>query len=288
MAYNELTSWNKFELRVYRLLGIRQFREAIFLFETVKHRRDNRKNENYHPSDFNVLALGKFNGFLLYNAFLHGVSLTFCGIYLIFTAAFGVRIVVIDVFMMILSLLNVYCILLQRNNHLRIKDYCYRDYKRFYNKAGLHREDMLRKIAAQGPQQLQADRDVIRRIMDAYEGRADCVLNASDIDSLRRVCEYIEPISQKKSIRVSKGAAEIGLIERCSSISGPYTSLQKRADRLQRKLGLSDRKMLDHTVVITESAECEMLFRKLAPEASAYNAYFICLLLNEALAGMID
>ena len=72
-----LSSWNKFELRVYRLLGVNQFRKAILLFEKIKHRKDNRKNENYHPSSFDVFALEQYNGFLLYNAFLHIVSLLF-------------------------------------------------------------------------------------------------------------------------------------------------------------------------------------------------------------------
>ena len=287
-VYNGLTSWNRFELRIYRLLGINKFRKGILLFEKIKHHKDNRKNENYHPSNFNVLALGQFNVFLLYNALLHSISLVFCGVYLLFTLAFGVRIIVVDVFMVILSLLNVFCILLQRNNHLQLKNYCYRNYKRFYNKVDLCNKDMLQKIAAQDSYQLYADYKVICRIKNAYEGRTDCVLSDSDTDSLRRICEYVEPNLQKKSVRMSKEVEEVGLIERCNSISGPYTALQKKADWLQRKFCLSGRKMLDYTVIITEGAVCEMFFRKLAPEGSANNVYLICLMLDEALAGVID
>lgn len=288
MVYNGLTSWNRFELRVYRLLGIGKFRKWILLFEKIKHHNDNKKNENYHPSNFNVLALGQFNGFLLYNALLHSISLVFCGVYLLFTLAFGIRIIVVDVFMVILSLLNVFCILLQRNNHLQLKDYCYRNYKRFYNKVDLCNKDMLQKIIAQDSHQIHADYEVICRIKNAYEGRTDCVLSDSDTDSLIRICEYVEPILQKKSVCMSEEVAEVGLIEKCNSISGPYTTLQKRADWLQRKFGLSGRKILDHTVIITEDAECEMLFRKLAPEGSADNVYLICLMLDEVLASVID
>ena len=46
--------------------------------------------------------------------------------------------------------------------------------------------------------------------------------------------------------------------------------------------------MLDYTVIISEGAVCEMFFRKLAPEGSANNVYLICLMLDEALAGVID
>lgn len=288
MVYKGLTSWNKLELRVFRLLGIGQFRKAILLFEKIKHHKDNRRNENYHPPNFNVPALEQYNGFLLYNAFLHGASLLFSGIYLMFTLAFEIRIIVVDVFMIILSLLNIYCILLQRNNHLKIKDYCYRLYNRFYNKADLYSKDILQRITAQGPQRFQSDYEVICRIRNAFEGRSDCVLNVSDIDNLKRICEYIKPISQKKSNHPTKRVAEVGLIEKCNSISGPYTSLQKRADWLQRKFGISGRKMLDHTVIITEDAECEILYRKLTQEGSSYNMYFVCLLLDEVFAGIVD
>lgn len=288
MVRKGLTSCNKLELRVYRLLGIREFRKAILLFEKINHHKDNRKNENYHPSNVNVFALEQYNGFLLYNAFLHVASLFFSGMYLLFTLTFGVRITVVDVFMAILSLLNIYCIFLQRNNYLKIKDYCFRYYYRFYNKAKLCSEDIIQRIATQGLQQIQADYDVICRIKNAFEGRADCVLSVADTDSLKRICEYIEPILQRKSNRLIKGVIEVGLMEKCNSVSGPYTSLQKRTDWLQRKLGFSGRKMLDRTVIITEDMECEMLYRKLAPDESAYNMYFVCLFLDEVFAGMAD
>lgn len=288
MTYKELTSWNKLELRIYNLLGIKYFQKAMLLYERIRHHKDNRKNENYHPSNFNVLALEQYEGFLLYNAFLHGVSLLFCGVYLILTLAYGVRIIVADVFMVLLSLINLYCILLQRNIHLKLKDYCYRYYNRFYKRAHLVSNDILQRITAQKPQQIQADFEVVCRIRKAFEGRADCILNASDTDSLKRLREYVEPIPQKKSNWLTKGVTEVGLIEKCSSISGPYTSLQRRADWLQKRFNLSGHKILDHTVVLTADMECEAHYRELVPEGSEYKFYFACLILDEVMAGIVD
>lgn len=288
MVHKGFTFWNNLELGVYRLLGVNQFRKVILIFEKLRHLKDNRKNENYHPSHFDVLALEQYNGFILYNAFLHGVSLAFAGAYFILTLTFGVRNIVADVFMVVLSLLNIYCIVLQRANHLRIKGYCYRYYNRFSVNSNLYSKVLVQRIYAQEPQLLQTDYEVICRIRNAFEGQADCVLNAADINSLKRICDCIAPTPHKKSYRRTKEFTADGLIEKCNSISGPYTSLQMRVDWLQRKFGQSGRKMLDHTVIITEDAECELIYRKLIPEDTGYNLCFVSYLLYEIFTVAVD
>lgn len=67
----ELNFWNNFELRIYYLLGVQQFRKVILWLEKVKHHRDNSRNENYHLSKFDLISIERYTGFLIYNAFLH-------------------------------------------------------------------------------------------------------------------------------------------------------------------------------------------------------------------------
>lgn len=282
-----LSSWNKFELRVYRLLGVNQFRKAILLFEKIKHRKDNRKNENYHPSSFDVFALEQYNGFLLYNAFLHIVSLLFTVVYAVLSTTIDFRNVVLDLGMIVLTLLNVYCIILQRANYLMLKELRYKYYKRFLNRADLCRKETLQKIYALEPQKLQADYEVLSRIRKALEGQVDCILTCADSESLKRICACFGSTSINKVNRKNKETLEVGLIEKCYSTSGPYTALQVRADSLQRKLCVPGRKMLDRTAIITEDAECEMLYRKLFPEDTIYNFCLVCFLLYEVFTGMI-
>lgn len=282
-----LASWDKLELRVYRLLGVNQFRKVILLFEKVKHRRDNRKNENYHPSNFDVFSLEQYNGFLLYNAFLHIVSLLFTVVYAVLSTAIEFRNVVFDLGMILLTLLNVYCIILQRANYLKLKEHRYKYYKRFLRRTDLCREEALQKIYALEPQKLQADYEVLSRIKKAFDGQADCVLACTDVESLKRLCACFESTSINKVNRKSKETLEVRLIEKCNSTSGPYTALQIRADWLQRKLGVPGRKMLDRTAIITKDVECEKLYRELFPEDTIYNFCLVCFLLYEVFTGMI-
>lgn len=288
MENNGLSSWNKLELRAYRLMGINQFRKAILWFERVKHHKDNRKNENYHPFGFGVCALEQYTGFLLYNASLHGISMFFSVIYFIFAFTLKNHNVVVDTIIAFLSIFNVYCILLQRANYLRIREYCHRYYKRFYDKAHSFSEEVLRRFYNKELQYLQSDYEVICRIKNAFEGQTDCTLNVADVGSLKRICEFINPLSRKKSTQRTVGVEEISLMERCNTILGPYTTLQMRADWLQRKVGLSGRKMLDHTVIITEGAECERLFKQIVPVDNAYNMCFVCILLYEVYASAVN
>lgn len=282
-----LSSWNKFELRVYGLLGVQQFRKAILLLEKIKHRKDKRKNENYHPSSFNVFALEQYNGFLLYNAFLHAVSLFFTVVYAAVSTTIEFRNVVLDLGMIALTILNVYCIILQRANYLILKEFRYKYYMRFLNRTDLCRKETLEKIYALEPQKLQTDYEVLSRLRKAFEGQADCILTSADSESLKRICACFESPSINKVNRKNKEILEVGLIEKCYSASGPYTALQARADSLQRKLCLPGRKMLDRTVIITENAECEMLYRKLFPEDTIYNFCLVCFFLYEVFTGMI-
>ena len=288
MVSKGLTSWNKLELQIYHLLGVDQFCKAILWFEKIKHYRDNKKNENYHLSNFDVLALEQYNGFLLYNAFLHVVGLFLAVVYIVLSIAIEFRNEVLDLTMIALTLLNIYCIILQRANYLKLKELRYNYYKRFLKRTDLCKEETLQKIYALEPQNLQADYEMLYRIRKAFEGQSDCVLTSDDIESLERICCCFESTSKKRVYRNNKQTLEVGLIEKCNSFSGPYTTLQIRVDCLQRKLRIPGRKILDRTVIITENAECEMLYRELFPEDTIYNFCLVCFSMYELFAAMLD
>lgn len=288
MISKGLSSWNRLELRVYSLLGVNQFRKVILWFEKIRHHGGNLRNENYHPSHFDVIALEQFNGFLLYNAFLHGVSLLFTVVYAVVSIGLEFRNVVLDLGMIVLTLLNVYCIILQRANYLKLKKLRNNHYKHFLKQTNLCRKETLQQIYTLDSQKLQADYEVLSRIRKAFIGQDDCVLTRADAESLKRICACFESASISRISRKNKEHIENGLIEKCNSASGPYTALQMRVDRLQRKLGVPGRRMLDRTAIITEDAECEKLYRELFPEDAIQNFCAVCILLFEEYAGMID
>lgn len=284
----ELNFINNFELQLYHLLGVQQFRKAILWLEKIKHHGMNRRNENYHLSNFDLISLERYTGFLVYNAFLHCISLIFTVLYLILSITINLHNVVVDVIIIVLTIINVYCIILQRATYLKLKEQRLKCYKKFLRRIDSSTKEKIKRVYARKPQELQDDYEVLARMKNAFEHHSDCVLTAADSENLKRICQCIEPKSKKKPAFQAKENSEVSLIGKCNSISGPYTKLQMRTDWLQRKLGLPGVKMLDRTVIITEDAECEALYKKLVPEDTTYNMYFACVLLHEIFTQAVD
>ena len=279
MKCEGLSRCNKIELKVYHVLGITQFRKLILWFEKIKHRKDNGKNENYHPSGLSVIALERYTGFLLYNAFLHITSLVFTALYFVLSAAVGWRSTFPAWYAAFLSAFNVYCIMLQRANYLKIKEVRGKYCSRILRKSRMCGTDIPDSIYASEPEKREADLDVMRRLCEAIEGKRDCVLSSTDADSLNRIYAYLMPALDSRPKRASKKDTDAGLIKACERFSGPYSALQRYADDLQRMLHRKGRKMLDAASIITKDAECEALYRKIFPEDTVYGFYLVyCLI----------
>lgn len=284
--YKESSAWSNFELRMYRLLCVNQFRKLILTFEKIRHHKDKRKNENYHPSDFDIFSLERYNGFLIYNAFLHCVSLLFTVLYAALSTVIAFRNLFMDLGIVFLTLLNVYCIMLQRANYLKLQEYRNKYLKHLLRRANFCPKKTIRKVYASELQKLQTDYKVLCRLREAFEGQADCILIHDDVESLQRISACVESAGAKKSNRKNKNISTVVLLKQCTS-SRPYTMLQMQADWLQRLFGVSGRKMLDRTAIITEDAECEKLYMELIPEDTAYNFCLIGFLLYEAFTDVV-
>ena len=76
------------EIRLYELLGVRLLRKAILWLEYIKHIKNGRKNENYHPCDMSTSTLRRFSGYLIYNATFHIISLILVVTYFAITRIF--------------------------------------------------------------------------------------------------------------------------------------------------------------------------------------------------------
>jgi len=288
MAYKGLSSINRLEMRIYYLLGVGHFQKATLWLEKIMHNRDNKSNENYHPSSVDFIALERHDAFLLYNAFLHCVSLSFIIIYTVFSIAIKFSCFVLEVIMLILALLNIYCIILQRTNYLRLKEIRYKYYNRCLKNVHLCKIEMFHVIYSSAYHKLQCDYGVLSRIKMAFDGKKDCLLTNADLDSLKRISSCFEPMPKRKNSPPKNSGLDDILIEKCTSTTGPYTKLQMRADNLQRKLNISGRRLLDRSVVITENAECELYYRKLIPEDTVYNNCLVCFLLYDVYRDMMS
>lgn len=118
-----LTKYERFEVFLYTMLGIRIFRKMVFLLERVIHLRDKKVNANYHVGRFTPSAVEEFKKYLFYNGSIHVRNLVYALIYGALRIIFGKESVFLDYIVILLAIKDIYCVMLQRYNFLQIKSF---------------------------------------------------------------------------------------------------------------------------------------------------------------------
>lgn len=112
----------KVELRIYELLGIKIFQKLTFLLEKIIHRNDNGYNENYHlKKKYCNGNVQDFKKFLFYNGGIHIRNILFIIIIILIKKIFKC-IAWFDCILIILAVKDIYCVMLQRYNYIRIQN----------------------------------------------------------------------------------------------------------------------------------------------------------------------
>ena len=112
----------KLELQIYELLGIKKFQKLTFLLEKIIHRNDNGYNENYHlKKKYYNRNVQDFKKFLFYNGGIHIRNILFI-ISIILIKKIFKCIAWFDFFLIILAVKDIYCVMLQRYNYIRIQN----------------------------------------------------------------------------------------------------------------------------------------------------------------------
>ena len=113
----------KFEVKIYELLGIKLFKKAVFKLEKIIHRKDGKKNINYHIKNSNDMeSVDNFKKFLYYNGAIHTKNLIFDIPVIILMIVFRYNLILI-VPIMLWLIKDIYCIMLQRYNLLKINGF---------------------------------------------------------------------------------------------------------------------------------------------------------------------
>lgn len=115
----DFTKINKIELRIYEIVGIRYFQKMVFALEKFIHRNDGGRNQNYHFTSNSIAPVDQFTKFLFFNGSIHVRNIIFFMLYCIIKCCFW-RFAFYDVFLLILCIKDIYCVLLQRYNYLRM------------------------------------------------------------------------------------------------------------------------------------------------------------------------
>ena len=113
----------KFEVKIYELLGIKLFKKAVFKLEKIIHRKDGKRNINYHIKKSNDMeSVDNFKKFLYYNGAIHTKNLIFDIPVIILMIVFRYNLILI-VPIMLWLIKDIYCIMLQRYNWLKINGF---------------------------------------------------------------------------------------------------------------------------------------------------------------------
>lgn len=118
-----MSNKKKLELKIYEFLGVKQFKKAVFMLEKIIHRRDKGKNVNYHIKNSNDReSVDSFKKFLYYNGFIHTKNLI-TGIPIIVFAILCGQNLLFLIPLVLFLIKDVYCVMLQRYNWLKISEF---------------------------------------------------------------------------------------------------------------------------------------------------------------------
>ncbi len=251
------------KIRIYKLLGIVPFRRFIMCIESVRHRGDGLKNVNYHPRTLSSRELKRFTGFLLYNSALHALSISTALLYLLITIAYGLRLLWADITVGIATLFNIYCIMLQRYNYLRIKAVAGK-------RSALTERRVQENAECLGTISDEEERQLIAELVKLtqhggtmyIDGKKAAVLDRIAI-LYRTAVPYKRASVQKKEIQLAQ------LVNNSLRRKALYSRAERGAMAIQRLLGYKECDKLGFNfTVITESAAAEQSFARLFPNDS--------------------
>lgn len=108
------------ELKIYKALGVKYFRNLAFKLEKLIHIKDKKKNINYHINDCkDLVSIDKFKKYLYYNGFIHVKNLIFGSVGLALMIILNASVMPV-IALSTLLLKDAYCVMLQRYNWIRI------------------------------------------------------------------------------------------------------------------------------------------------------------------------
>lgn len=115
-----MSNKKKLELKIYEFLGVKK---AVFMLEKIIHKRDKGKNINYHIKNSNDReSVDSFKKYLYYNGFIHTKNLI-TGIPIIVFAILCGQNLLFLIPLILFLIKDVYCVMLQRYNWLKISEF---------------------------------------------------------------------------------------------------------------------------------------------------------------------
>ena len=178
----------KIEMRIYEAFGVRLFRKMVFSLEKLIHRKDNELNSNYHIPYRDISAIDAFIKYLFYNGSIHVRNLVYFALYCLLKVIFHWRLRFFDLLLGLLAIKDIYCVMLQRYNLLRISQCKKQLLKLQENKQQKQLEKCRQQFeATYDSSHAEADLAVVRRLKNCLENRESIILSDEDVAVLNRL-----------------------------------------------------------------------------------------------------
>ena len=281
------------EIRLYEALGIRIFQKMVFRLERFRHLGDGDRNVNYHMLPAGTDSPERFIRYLFLNAGIHisglAATLVFMGIFAVMPGvlptvwAAGV-VGVIG---------NIYCIMLQRYNYLRIMKVVRKQEERLAKQTDLWKERVYGWLRqADDPAMLREGAQCLHRMREDLARQGYTIIRGSDERALAwlAAASGAKPVARKN--RGADTAAGGGKTTRKTGIAQalwrpemvPYTAKDRKAQRVMRFLGrpVSDPPM---SVFFAESEEALTALRELLNAAPPSGTYELLEMAERMLTG---
>ena len=181
------------EIKLYKLLGIRLFRKMVFSLERLIHRKDKGRNINYHIAYNDLESLDAFIKYLFYNGSIHVRNIIIISFYFIVRLVLRNHFMWFDWIITTFLLKDIYCVMLQRYNYLRIIQR--KNILEEKNRRIIQREAQridISSIENYSSEERYQDLQLVRRLKEAISAHTSIVLNDSDTESLIRLAQIYE------------------------------------------------------------------------------------------------
>lgn len=187
-----MTNIEKIEIKIYKFLGIEKFKRLVFKLENFIHRNDNMKNINYHVINSNsISSVENFKKYLYNNGKIHVRSLINGVIIIGITLVLGINPLILT-FLGLLMIKDIYCIMLQRFNWIKIKEFQRKLKEKEERKIIKEKENLDYEQVKQTATKLNINRKEM--IEELWKIRAFIANELMTIEELKTECIKVNPM----------------------------------------------------------------------------------------------
>ena len=200
------------EIKIYEKLGVKSFQKCVFLLEKIIHFKDKGTNVNYHMKSNCLNDADDFTKFLFYNGSIHVKNAIFLSLALIAKVLFfnesTLMLALSSCFIGVVITKDLYCVMLQRYNFVRIKTAVERKKEISDRKAENDSQKIIDNsisntaIINLSKEEKEADIKLIEELQSYLKNINDVVITEKDIEKLIRIREIIGLYHDIKTTKV--------------------------------------------------------------------------------------